>query len=220
MNKAEHENYCRDECRCGATIAPSIETARIYIATIPEELPLLFVFPKSRDEEIRACKNPRVRKEKYCAWKLLEYALLQVGLSMSDLCFSKTEHGKWTTNACYFSLTHCGEFVAVALSKTPIGVDAERLTEKLTSARRKFLTKQELSFYEALPQKEQLDYLAKKWTQKESIFKAYGEGAFVPSRIRTDDYPTQTYVMKDGYILSVATDAAKIVLRDLRQARE
>jgi len=177
----------------------------VYIATIPENVQVGSVFPKQREQEINACSHERVKREKYCAWKLLEYALKHsLGLSLSELEFQKTEHGKWTTPACYFSITHCDGVVAVAVSLDKVGVDVEKCSDKLRSAR--FLTEQETLCLQALQECEQLGYLAKIWTQKESIFKAFLEGSFAPSRIETEEYKTLTKTLGNGYVISLATE--------------
>lgn len=191
-------------------------TAYVYIAKIPQSVSVAPVFPPSREREIAACKNMRVRTEKYCVWKLLEYALEHgVGLQLKNLHFSKTEHGKWQAEECCFSLSHSGEWAAVAVSKCAVGVDVEKSSPKLLSARRKFLTERESEAWQALSTEEaKTEFLLEKWTQKESIFKAYGEGGFAPARISADDYPTRTFVLENGYVLSVATSAEEIVCRD------
>ncbi len=181
--------------------------AHVYIATIPENVQFGSIAPKQREEEINACAHERVKKEKYCAWKLLEYALKHsFQLSLSELEFQKTERGKWITPSCHFSITHCGGVVAVAVSTEKVGVDVEKYSDKLRSASRRFLTEKERLFLQTLKESEQLDYLARKWTQKESIFKAFGEGSFAPSKIETDEYTTFTKTLENGYVLTVASN--------------
>lgn len=182
----------------------------VYIATIPENVQVCSVFPKLREKEINACSHERVQREKYCAWKLLEYALKHsLGLSLSELEFQKTEHGKWTTPVCYFSITHCDGVAAVAVSLEKVGVDVEKCSDKLRSASRRFLTEKETLCLQTLKECEQLAYLAKLWTQKESIFKAFLEGGFAPSRIESEEYKTLTKTLENGYVISVATEEAE-----------
>lgn len=188
-------------------LACNAPIVHVYIATIPQNVQVCSVSPKQREEEINACSHERVKKEKYCAWKLLEYALKHsFGLSLSELEFQKTERGKWTTPSCYFSLTHCDGVAAVAVSLDKVGVDVEKYSDKLRSASRRFLTEKETLCLQSLKECEQLDYLARKWTQKESIFKAFGEGGFAPTRIETDEYKTLTKTLENGYVLSVASN--------------
>ncbi len=192
------------------TLVCDTHIVHVYIATIPENVRVCSILPKQREQEINACSHERVKKEKYCAWKLLEYALKHsFGVSLSELeelDFQKTEQGKWITPACHFSITHCDGVVAVAVSTDKVGVDVEKCSDKLRSASRRFLTEKETLFLQTLKACEQLAYLAQKWTQKESVFKAFEEGSFAPSRIETDEYKTLTKTLENGYILSVASN--------------
>ena len=124
---------------------------------------------------------------------------------MSALKFKKSVHGRWSTSSVCFSITHCKDWVAVAVSKEKVGLDLEERCDKLSTASRRFLTEQETLELQSLQESETLDDLAKKWTQKESIFKAFGEGGFMPARISTDDYDTLTKEIEDGFLLTVAT---------------
>ncbi len=184
----------------------------VYVAKIPSRVSLSPVLPVAREREIQACKSERVRTEKYCAWKLLEYALRHAfGLEISELPFTKTEYGKWETVGCRFSLSHSGDLLAAAVSQTSVGVDVQKSTKKLLSASRKFLTEEETAHSQVLSGGERLSYLTEKWTQKESIYKAYGDGSFQPTRIETDEFPTITRRLDDEYTLSLATSATSIL---------
>lgn len=184
----------------------------VYIAKIPNDITFGTIVPKTREKEIMAYAHTQVKRQKYCAWKLLEYALnSSFGLPMSALKFEKDAHGKWSTSDCCFSITHCGAFVAVAVCRAKVGVDLESRSKKLLTASRKFLTEQEKLVLQTLEEAEQLDYLAGIWTQKESIFKAFGEGGFIPSKIQADEYCTQIRTLKDGLILTVATEQAACI---------
>ena len=78
----------------------------VFTATIPNEVCVAGVYPPLRNDDIENSASDKVRKEKFCAWKLLEYALLQVfGKAMREISFTRLPNGKWTCDFCYFSLT-------------------------------------------------------------------------------------------------------------------
>jgi phosphopantetheine--protein transferase-like protein len=111
----------------------------------------------------------------------------------------------------FFSLSHCEEVVAVAISRKPVGLDVEKVSDRMEKIKDKILTQREFTRYEEREDKSL--YLAEKWTQKESIFKMQGGKAFIPNKIETEDYKTHTARLKDldGYLFSVAADEVKLV---------
>lgn len=218
-NNCEHFAY---ECVMGEKKCTQADDVRsmfrnmpivdVYVAKIPDEIPQERLYPEARMQEIESCKSERVRREKYCAWKLLEYALNRsFGLCMQKIRFEKSENGKWTTENCFFSLSHCDGVAAVAVSRREVGVDVEKIADRMEKIKRKFLTEDELCQYDE--QEDKSLYLAEKWTQKESVFKLQGGKTFSPNEIRADEYKTHTVRLKDfdGYVLSVAADEIKLV---------
>ncbi len=75
----------------------------------------------------------------------------------------RTASGKPVLPDGFFSLTHSGNFLAVAIGKEPVGLDAERRTARKTDAISKRLTEEE--------RKEDLLEL---WTAKEAFVKYRG----------------------------------------------
>lgn len=218
-NNCEHFAY---ECVTGEkkctqtddlrTMFHNLPIVDIYTAEIPDELKTEKIYPKQRAAEIESCGSEKVKREKYCVWKLLEYALNRsFGLRLKKLRFDKTENGKWQTDGCFFSLSHCDGVVAVAVSRKEVGVDVEKITEKLEAAKDRFLTKEESAEY-AL-REDKLLYLAEKWTQKESVFKMQGGKSFLPTAIQADEFTTKSLRLKEKeeYVLSVAAADVKMV---------
>lgn len=189
----------------------------VYVARIPGSLVLTQLYPPERQAELDAATNERVKIEKWCVWKLLEYALERsFGFKMKPMTFSKNEHGKWTSDKCFFSLSHCDGAVAVAVSRADVGVDIETerpaLRERMAQ---KILNESELTLYENTPESERVRFLLEKWTAKESLFKAYGMGsAFIPADYDTLSGKVNTRILKLNereYALSVATETPDIV---------
>lgn len=181
----------------------------VYVGIIPERLKITSVHPKERSKEIKACSNDRVKREKYCAWRLLEYALNRTfGAKIKELELTKDENGRWSTPTHHFSISHTEGLVAVCVSRDAVGVDVEKESDKLLSVVPRLLTDSELLEYEKTEEENRLSYLGTKWTQKESIFKSLNEKSFIPHKIEVKEYETYTKSMEvQGYkyYLSVAT---------------
>lgn len=146
--------------------------AELYIAAVPAG-EMSEVFPPRRQAQLEETKNIPHRRQRYFVWKLLEYGLRQsLGLSMEQVDLSLDDRGRWSCDGCFFSLTHSGGAVAVAISDAPVGVDLERLDRKLHPGLPKnVLTAAQLQEFAALPEIRQKTYLLEKWCEKESLFK-------------------------------------------------
>lgn len=187
----------------------------VYVGLIPEKVKISSLYPRERTKEIKACSNEGVRVEKYCAWKLLEYALHRTfGAKIKDLEITKNENGKWICQTHHFSISHTHGAVAVCVSRGAVGVDIELLSPKLLNVAQRILTERESRELEKISEENKLSFMGEKWTQKESIFKSLDQKAFMPSKIETDEH--KTYVkeleMREGkYALSVATQTPERV---------
>ncbi len=192
--------------------ASASQTVNVYFAAIPYGVEPKAVIPAERDAEISRVSNERVKVEKYCVWKLLEYAAEHsFGYQMENLRFERTQNGKWVSDSFEFSLSHCDGAVAVAVSCDPVGIDVERAEHKF---REKFadtvLHNNEKALYSALEEAERDKYLMSVWTQKESLFKKTGDASFSPRSIDTTKAKTRHGSIEIGgrrYAFSVATDA-------------
>jgi 4'-phosphopantetheinyl transferase len=98
------------------------------------------------------------------------------------------------------SIAHSGERVVLALADVPVGVDVEKIDRKLDATR---LGKRVL-----LPEeREGIDSPAdfvRRWTRKEALVKATGEGVFVLPRADPPDATFADLDAGDGYIGAVA----------------
>lgn len=185
----------------------------VYIAEIPTVVERSTLTNQQREREIAACTSPKVQREKYCVWKLLEYAAYQsFGIKADVAVFKKNDNGKWTSPNFYFSLSHSHNAVAVAVSSARVGVDIECFSGKFWTIKDKYLTAEEKMEFNVCQEEERLAFLAEKWTRKESVFKAdigiLGT-AFQPKKIQTNEYNTYSQRIDIGdrqYMLSVAAD--------------
>lgn len=187
----------------------------VYVGVIPEKVRVSSIYPKERAKEIKACSNERVRVEKYCAWKLLEYALHRTfGTKIKDLDIIKKENGKWQSDKYHFSISHTFGLVAVCVSRAPVGVDVEILGDKLLNVAERILTESEQKEYEKTDGENKLSFMGRMWTQKESIFKSLDKEAFMPSKIETSEHKTYVKEIEIGegkYAVSVATQTPERV---------
>ena len=193
----------------------------IYLAPLPRSAELGAVYPKERDDEIKAISNERTRREKYYAWKLLRCALEHsLGIGIEELEFKK-HNGKWTTDGVEFSLSHSGEALAVALSYAPVGVDIEPIAEiDREGVARRFFTEGELVEYLKANVDCREEAFLRIWTAKEAIFKSRAQSAFAPSSVDTSNTEAHTeavIIENKPYILSAfAEPLSEVTVYNLR----
>ncbi len=196
---------------------PKEALLRVYLAVLPEKVSHGRLYPSLRDKEVRAVGNERLRREKFFAWKLLEYAFSDTfGLKMKHCVFTKDENGKWHTPDLHFSISHGGGAVAVAVGLTPIGVDIEATSEKKSTRLLDIvLTDKEKEVLKALSEQEKNDYFYKIWTRKEALFKKSGQAAFRPAEIESAQDGVIDLILTLGdkrFVLSVASENAEKAL--------
>ena len=186
----------------------------VYIARIPEgEVAYEALYPESRDKEVSGVRNERVRREKYFVWRLLAHALeASLGLDIKALKIDKNENGKWICGDVNFSLSHGGDAVAVVISSNDVGIDIEPLSAiRNENIVKRILSERELLEFGSLLQDEKEEYVLKKWTAKEAIFKARNDKVFHPQSIEVSDHDVSfAEAVLDGekYLLSVFSESA------------
>ena len=206
-NNCEHFAF---ECVMGEHRSEQFEKAKdrlraisvldIYISKVPEKVKLNCRVPRIRRRDIATVSNERVFREKAYASMLLDHAMRKsLGIKLRRAEIQKLSSGKWVSPFCEFSISHSGGFCAVAISQKPVGVDIEPIREPSAEGfAKRVLTPKELSGYESLSGDERMEYLMLKWCEKESIFKASGKEAFVPSAIETGKNTRSKIILLDG----------------------
>lgn len=182
----------------------------VYVCKFPFEVENHSIFPRERLEEINAVSNAQLKEQKFYAWKLLEYALKRsFGSDIKTVKFTK-QNGKWTCDEYKFSISHCNDVLAVAVSRENVGVDVELVNParfKMDLAR-KICAERELINLLLLNENERALKLNAMWTVKEAAFKRLGGKTFVPSRIEISTETHTTKQLRCGnktYFLSVAS---------------
>jgi len=120
-------------------------------------------------------------------WKLLLYATKYIDIDI--IC---SENGKWhdKSGKLFFSISHSANFVVVALSAKPIGIDVEICNEKITKIKRRF----DFTLDNSLSL---TDNLTLQWTKEESEYKAGIKGKHYFKKIK-DSLSNEYYVTACG----------------------
>ena len=201
---------------------PGAGVLDVYVAAIPENFTPVPLPPPERGREIMAPRNETLRRERCAVWTLLLRALERsMKLRADTLRFEKLPEGKWVCDQAFFSLSHAGGAVAVAVSDAPVGVDLEceeeffsrfRNMEKLERLERKVCTPAEFAAIQSVS-----DFLAL-WTKKESIFKCVGGTYFDPAATDTAAHATVTrsLPLPERYTVSVCSAQVEL-LRWIRE---
>jgi 4'-phosphopantetheinyl transferase len=207
----------------------NIKDAAIGIWEIKESVEELYAqLTLSPDEEriFASLKTPK-RKQHWLSYRMiLPYLVSEHELS----AISYDVYGKPYLNngVRHISVSHSGKYSAlIASSVHSVGVDIERIEDKIEKVSHKFLTEQELSEF---GRDLSLDSLYIMWAAKETLFKLHGKrdilfkdhiyiAPFAPQKegliygtIKADDGEkmyTVHYQIIDDYILSYAVDRSR-----------
>ena len=219
-NNCEHFAY---ECVSGVAVSTqtkglvSSATADVYLAPLPERAPKGRLYPREREEYVFAATSDTVRRERFYAWRLLEYALkASFGYKIKRLDIKRTESGAWSVGGCFVSISHGNGALAVAVSHSPVGIDVEgigvRSVEHLAS---RVLTEEENALLKSTEESEREELMLSLWVKKEAEYKRRGDGeVFSPSKISVlkKDIHTEKLTAGEGeYIYAVATAPGTVI---------
>jgi len=73
----------------------------------------------------------------------------------------------------HISISHAGDYAAVVLSKTPIGIDIEKISPRIERIQHKFMNEHEK---EQLKGEKDIIWMHTVWSAKEALFKYHPEG--------------------------------------------
>lgn len=159
--------------------------------------------PIWRREKALQYKKLDDRKRSVLAFVLLQRALREEYGITEIPKFVYNEFGKPSLPnlPIYFSLSHCKDAVACAVSNHNIGIDVENIIPYNSDVARRVCTAAELEMLEQSENKE-ADFI-KLWTMKEAISKFDGRGLTMPfNEINVGNYTMLTQEVST-YILSV-----------------
>ncbi len=157
------------------------------ISKVPDRI--MSVLDEYRKERVNAIKPMAEKVRSAAAGMLLHTALLREtadidGKFKAEL--DKEEHGKpFIKNlpGFYFSISHSGDYVVLATSDSPVGVDVQTVNEKTGTdgIARRFFSESENRYLESISDpegKKQCFYRI--WASKEAFVKMTGDGLYRP----------------------------------------
>ena len=129
------------------------------VSRIEIENKMIDSLPSIRKVYVESITDLTRKKQSILVWKLLEYALND-SFKLVNSEFYLESDGKWNirNKDVYFSLTHSADIVAVAVGTCQLGIDVEKISEKLLKLQTIFKSSD-------------VEFLALEWTKKESLFK-------------------------------------------------
>lgn len=138
----------------------------------------------------------------------------QLHLDLEELHLRRTENGKLVCDSGFFSISHSGNYVAVAVCDKPVGVDIQRFSgAKIRDVAQKFFTERELrKFFDAA---NFTDCFYFTWCKKEALWKSLEEQPATIAHVETCNAPfTEKKLVLDNetYYLAV-TGEAKLRLK-------
>lgn len=152
----------------------------IYIDEHPLDFDLqtaLQLVSAERREQALRFRHEQGQRLSVCAYRLLQTALKREYGIDEKPHFSYGEHGKPMLTDhpdIHFSLSHCREAVACAISQHPIGIDIERIRKYDRSLVEYTMNEEEQQQIADSPEPESA--FTRLWTMKESLLKFEGTG--------------------------------------------
>lgn len=129
----------------------------------------------------------RFRKDKnLClgAGALLNFALMEFGLSEKDMTYSFEKSGKpyfKNHKEIHFNISHSQKCAIVSVSDKDVGCDIELIAPQKLDIAEKFFHKNEYNYLQSLNNPDEQSYVFfRLWTLKESYVKALGKGMTKP----------------------------------------
>ena len=155
------------------------------------------ILSKKDQDTILSLTLSKRRLERIVCRKIL--ALL---LQQNEIIITYGEHGEPLMNNLHLSFSHSGEMVAVAISgKNPIGIDIERVQDRIVALQSKFMSENELSVDE-IHNKEAITRI---WTAKEAVYKLFSS---LPL-----DFKEQIFVKSDSAKIFLSDEICSVKLR-------
>ena len=174
--------------------------------------------PTWRREKALQYKKLDDRKRSVLAFVLLQRALREeYGITeVPEFVYNEFGKPSLPNLPIHFSLSHCKDAVACAVSDHNIGIDVETIVPYNPDVARRVCTAAELEILEQSANKD-VDFI-KLWTVKEAISKHEGMGVSLPfAEIYTSKYAVHTSLFESkNLVLSVATNRdSKMFLQSL-----
>ena len=140
------------------------------------------VIPADRLAKYNRLRQPRDKENCLGAYLLLSYALRENGISRFELDYS--ENGKpflKNNSSLFFNISHCKSGIAVAVSKSPVGIDIQEISHYNSMVAKRVFSSEEQNY---VTESDNPDIeFTRIWTLKECALKYDGK-----SLINLGDY--------------------------------
>ena len=169
-----------------------------------EYLKNLNALPAWRRKKALQYKKLDDRKRSVLAFVLLQRALREeYGITeLPEFVYNEFGKPSLSNLPIHFSLSHCKDAVACAVSDHNIGIDVESIAPYNPDVARRVCTATELEMLEQSANKD-TDFI-KLWTMKEAISKYEGVGLSCPfAEIVTDRYSLSTHCAENKVVLTI-----------------
>lgn len=115
------------------------------------------------------------RARQWLASRILVQELLKEFGYTDDFSLDKLPSGKpvLSVPGLHVSISHAGDYAAVALADSPIGIDVEKMGQRVQRIRQKFMNEGEVA---QLQNEADTDWMHVVWSAKEALFKFHPEG--------------------------------------------
>ena len=169
----------------------------------------LSALPTWRREKTLQFKKLDDRKRSVLAFLLLQHALREeYGITeVPEFVYNEFGKPSFSNLPIRFSLSHCKDAVACAVSDHNIGIDVETIVPYNPDVARRVCTAAELEMLEQSENKD-TDFI-KLWTIKEAISKYEGTGLSLPfCELKAENYAVESRILDDSNcIISVCSDS-------------
>ena len=173
----------------------------------------LKLVPTARREKAIRLSSDRARKESLAAGLLLCRAAAEYGEDPDAVCYDANGKPDFASGRVHFSLSHSRGFAVCAVSKLPVGVDAEKKRPaNLRAADRCFCEEEKNQLMACGSDDLKNQMFTRIWPRKEAFGKADGRGLLIANGFCAADggtYEGHRYFFSDfeisDWLLSVCT---------------
>lgn len=196
---------------------PEEQSLAIYGDLVPE-----------RKEKINQLKNETLKRKRILTGNFLQHVLsIETGASVRKIRFAYGQQGKPELDyegmraagavpkeGICFNMSHSGDYVVIAVSDSPVGIDIEHKTGNYSAVAKRCFCDEEYMSMIALPIEEQPRRFLELWTMKEAYIKRNGMGMKIPFHSFNVCRPdlgakvvdTEGTGIVKGYVISVCSE--------------
>lgn len=149
--------------------------------------------PEVRRKKAILLGTDEAKKLSVGVFLLLKKALKLNGYDKDDFTFRYDEKGKPYIEDCplQFSITHSGDYVAVAICNLIVGLDLQQKRHFGEAVLKHMCNDEDIAYYESKEDKE--DAFFTMWAYKEAYLKMTGDGLTIPLKEVKLDYSEKTH---------------------------